>query len=246
MELSRLLGTEQPLYGLQSKGLEANQPALRSVEEMAESYIQDLRGIQPHGPYHLAGWSFGGIVAYEMARQLSGQQENVRILALFESKVNTRVMSGPITESELSQREQEHLVHVLEDSGIGPETIQGMSFEQQLIAALQHEAAPFQITLSQYRRFLQVKTLNTLAATRYQASPYSGSLILFKSSQSNDPDETYGWSRLTRVSEVCLLPETHALFLNEANSQRLAEKLAELMGTEVAFAAVSASEPLPA
>jgi amino acid adenylation domain-containing protein len=246
MGLSRLLGAEQPLYGLQSRGLEANQPALRSVEEMAGSYIQDMRTIQPHGPYYLAGWSFGGIVAYEMAQQLRAQQEEVRMLALLESKANTRAISGPITESELAEREQEYLVQALEDSGMVPETIQGMNFEQQLTAALQHEAAPFQITLAQYRRFLQVKTLNTLAATRYQARPYPGSLVLFKCNQSDDPDETYGWAKLATVSEIYPLPEMHASFLNGANSHRLAEMLSKLLAGETASSAVAASVSLSA
>src|SRR5262249_7957802 len=103
MGLSRLLGPNQPLFGLQSRGLEANQPALGSVEEMAESYIQDLRAIQPHGPYHLAGWSFGGIVVYEMAQQLTAQHEEVGLLALLESKPNSHARSGPITADELAQ-----------------------------------------------------------------------------------------------------------------------------------------------
>jgi thioesterase domain-containing protein/acyl carrier protein len=241
MGLSRLLGAEQPLYGLQSKGLEPNQPALISIEEMAASYIQDLRAIQPHGPYHLAGWSLGGIVAYEIAQQLTAQQEEVRMLALFESKPNARVISTPISESELAQQEQEYMARVLESGGLVPETIQGMSFEQQLAAALQQEAAPFQITLSQYRRFVHVRALNTLAATRYQARPYQGSLVLFKSSLSVDADETHGWARLATVSEICVLAETHALFLNETNSQRLAEKLNKIMTRDIASPAISAS-----
>ena len=241
MGLSRFLGTEHPLYGLQSRGLEPNQPALRSIEEMAASYIQDLRAIQPHGPYHLAGWSLGGIVAYESAQQLTAQHEEIRLLALFESKPNAHPISAPISESELAQHEQKYLANVLESGGVAPDIIQGMSFEQQLAAALQQEAAPFQITLSQYQRFVHVRALNSLAATRYQARSYQGSLVLFKSSLSADQDETYGWARLATVSEICALPETHATFLNEANSQRLAERLNEIMTRDIASAAISAS-----
>jgi hypothetical protein len=124
------------------------------------------------------------------------------------------------------------------------ETIQSLNFEERLTAALRHEAIPFQITAAQYRRFLRVKTLNSLASTRYRARPYSGSVVLFKSSQSNDPDETYGWNKLATVRAVCSLPEPHALFLNEDNSQRIAKKLNELMAPKMASAA--ASEPLSA
>jgi thioesterase domain-containing protein/acyl carrier protein len=241
MGLSRMLGHEQPLYGLQSRGLEPNQAALESIEEMAASYIQDMRAIQPHGPYYLAGWSLGGIIAYEIAQQLSAQQEETRMLALIESRPNAHVIGTPISEAEISQREQEYLVHVLQSRGMAPETIQEMSFEQQLETALQQEAAPFQITLPQYRRFLQVRTLNVLAAMRYQARPYPGSVVLFKSNLSEVMDETYGWARLAAISEICLLPESHALFLNEANSRKLAEKLNEMMARYIASSAMSAS-----
>lgn len=79
----------QPLYGLQSIGLNGQQPH-RRVEDMAAHYIQEMQTIQPSGPYYLGGYSFGGYVAFEMARQLQAQGEKVALLALFDAELEGR------------------------------------------------------------------------------------------------------------------------------------------------------------
>ena len=79
--LSRRLGTGQPVYGFKSRGLDGEQEFSR-IEEMAAAYVKDLRVVQPHGPYYLGGYCFGGNVAFEMARQLSSAGEKIALLAL--------------------------------------------------------------------------------------------------------------------------------------------------------------------
>jgi len=84
-ELARHLGTEQPFYGLQPFGMDGLHVPLTSIEEMADCYIEALRQVQPHGPYQLGGWSFGGLVAYEMAQQLHQAGEQVSLLAILDT-----------------------------------------------------------------------------------------------------------------------------------------------------------------
>ncbi|MGV9698840.1 alpha/beta fold hydrolase, partial [Streptomyces sp. NPDC003470] len=74
-----------PLYGLQARTLlqGAEPPATLSV--MAADYVEQLRSVQPKGPYHLVGWSFGGLVAFEMATQLQQQGEEIALLALLDA-----------------------------------------------------------------------------------------------------------------------------------------------------------------
>src|SRR5262249_20922863 len=84
-ELSNLLGPEQPFYGLQARGLNGEQAPATRVEDMAADYIDALRTVQPAGPYALGGWSIGGVVAFEMARQLEAQGQRVDRLALLDS-----------------------------------------------------------------------------------------------------------------------------------------------------------------
>ena len=79
--LSRHLGLSQPVYGFRSQALDGL-PEFPSIEEMAAQYVSDLRKVQSVGPYYLGGYCFGGVVAYEMARQILNDGENVALLAL--------------------------------------------------------------------------------------------------------------------------------------------------------------------
>ncbi|AOX02682.1 hypothetical protein BJP34_27465 [Moorena producens PAL-8-15-08-1] len=90
-ELARHLDQDYPVYGLQSLGLDGQQQPLTSVEEMASHYIQAIQQIQPQGSYHLIGWSFGGVIAYEMAQQLQTKNTSVALLTLIDSYVPTLI-----------------------------------------------------------------------------------------------------------------------------------------------------------
>jgi amino acid adenylation domain-containing protein len=83
--LIHYLDTDQPVYGLQARGLNGASPLAETIDEMASDYIKQIRRIQPNGPYHLLGWSFGGNVVHNMAAQLEEQGESVALLALLDS-----------------------------------------------------------------------------------------------------------------------------------------------------------------
>ncbi len=84
-DLSRYLGSDQPFYGLQSKGLDGTCPPLTRVEEMAALYVKEIRGVRLHGPYYLGGYCGGGTIAFEVAQQLRAAGEQIALLALFDT-----------------------------------------------------------------------------------------------------------------------------------------------------------------
>src|SRR5262249_55208892 len=84
-DLARYLGSDQPFFGLQPQGLDGRDSCHTRVEQMAAHYISEIRSIQPMGPYFLGGYSFGGIVAFEMAQQLTAQNQKVGLLILFDT-----------------------------------------------------------------------------------------------------------------------------------------------------------------
>jgi aspartate racemase len=84
-DLARYLGTDQPLYGLQARGLDGSEAPVGRLEEMAAHHVDEIRSIQPEGPYFLGGLSFGGTVAFEMAQQLTAQGHEVALLVLFDT-----------------------------------------------------------------------------------------------------------------------------------------------------------------
>src|SRR6185369_13895071 len=87
--LARRLGREQPVYGLQSKGLDPDRKATARVEDMASEYLAELLAVQPEGPYHLGGWSMGGVIAFEMARQLTAHGKSVAPVVIIDSTIQT-------------------------------------------------------------------------------------------------------------------------------------------------------------
>jgi phthiocerol/phenolphthiocerol synthesis type-I polyketide synthase E len=84
-ELAQHLGDDQPFYGLQAQGLDGTCAPLTKIEEMAASYVREIKKVQPAGPYFISGYCMGGTVAYEVAQQLQQRGDRVAMLALFDT-----------------------------------------------------------------------------------------------------------------------------------------------------------------
>jgi thioesterase domain-containing protein len=84
-ELARHMVPDQPFYGIQPQGINGDIPFLSSVQQMASCYIAEMLKVQPEGPYYIGGYSFGGLVAFEMARQLRADGLEVAFLALVDT-----------------------------------------------------------------------------------------------------------------------------------------------------------------
>jgi len=87
-QLAVAMHSDVPVYGLRARGLQGEAPQ-GSVEEMAATYIEVIRSRQPHGPYRVAGHSFGGLLAFEIARLLSEQGEEIDWLGLIDAELST-------------------------------------------------------------------------------------------------------------------------------------------------------------
>src|SRR5258708_14035331 len=83
--LARQMGPDQPFYGMQAPGLDGREPCLERVEDLALRYLEQLEIVQPEGPYLLGGYSFGGLVALEMARRLIAQDRKVGLLVMVDT-----------------------------------------------------------------------------------------------------------------------------------------------------------------
>lgn len=86
-ELAQALGKDQPVYGLQARGLDGVAEPHDSMHDMARDYLKEIMASNPDGPYCLAGFSLGGTIAFEMARQLREQGKTVKIVAEFDTYV---------------------------------------------------------------------------------------------------------------------------------------------------------------
>ncbi|MER8158413.1 amino acid adenylation domain-containing protein [Streptomyces sp. NPDC094472] len=83
--LVRHLGADVPVHGIQARGLDGTGPLPASMDEMVEDYLARIRSVQPHGPYRLAGWSFGGLTAQALAVRIRAEGEEVGMLAVLDS-----------------------------------------------------------------------------------------------------------------------------------------------------------------
>ncbi|MBF6331099.1 amino acid adenylation domain-containing protein [Nocardia transvalensis] len=83
--LARHLPADQPLYALQALGIDAGTTPLETIPDMAAAYVRAIRRVQPEGPYHIGGWSLGGLIAFEMLHQLEAAGHEVATFALLDS-----------------------------------------------------------------------------------------------------------------------------------------------------------------
>ncbi|MGO8795977.1 MAG: amino acid adenylation domain-containing protein [Candidatus Sulfotelmatobacter sp.] len=93
--LAAYLGTDQPVYGLQSAGLDGRSAVDGRFENVARKYVDEIRQVQPHGPYMLGGYCLGGTLALEMARQLLESGETVGFVGMIET-YNIRALRWPL------------------------------------------------------------------------------------------------------------------------------------------------------
>lgn len=91
--LSRSLGDQQPFYALQAYAMTHRDYSVKTIEDLAKLYFKEIREVQPNGPYRLGGWSMGGFIAYEIAKLLKQEGEEVIELSMIDTYLTkTRVM----------------------------------------------------------------------------------------------------------------------------------------------------------
>ncbi|QLE54107.1 amino acid adenylation domain-containing protein [Nostoc sp. TCL26-01] len=237
-QLANYLGTDQPFYGLQAQGFYGDAEPLTSVEDMASLYVQTIREFQPQGPYHVGGWSFGGVVAYEVAQQLSRQGQEVALLAILDSYV-------PILLDKQKPIDDVYLVGVLsrvfggmfgQDNLVTPEEIEYLSVEAKIDyiidKARKAQIFPPGVERQNNRRILDV-LVGTLKATyAYVRQPYPGKVTIFRAKEKHimAPDPTLVWVELFSVMaakdiRIIDVPGNHYSFVLQPHVQVLAQRL---------------------
>ncbi|MGG1243884.1 amino acid adenylation domain-containing protein [Bacillus cabrialesii] len=111
------IGTDYPIYGLQARGIGQRDELPKTLDDMAEDYIEQIRTIQPKGPYHLLGWSLGGNVVQAMATQLQNQGEEVSLVVMLDAYPNHFL---PIKEA---PDDEEALIALLALGGYDPDSL---------------------------------------------------------------------------------------------------------------------------
>ena len=232
--LSRRLGPDQPFYGLEHPGLDGESESHARIEEMATDYLAALRAVQPEDPYLLGGWSFGGIIAFEMAQQLEAQGQKVALLALMDASALAPEQSSAaaIEGTALLALARDFGFDVDDDTFLS-DHLSRLAPDEQLTYIFERvratHLAPPDVELAQLRRHLYVLQTNLRARQSYRPQNYPGLITLLLASERSGvvpQDPTLGWGKLaTGGIEVQPVPGNHYTILREPHVQVLAERL---------------------
>jgi thioesterase domain-containing protein len=227
--LARHLGPGQPFYGLRSRGLAEGETPLERIEDMAALYVEELRRVQPAGPYRIGGWSLGGLIAFEMARQLREAgvpAEDVELLILDSSP---RV-AGTEEPSRLDiLLDVARYVETLWNRplGLAAEDLEPLDPEGRLDLLVQRLRAadllPPEAGEAGIRRIVEVYAANTRAVRAYAPGRWAGRVTVFRAGEDSDD---LGWREISDGPvEVHTVPATHLTMLVEPAVARLAQQI---------------------
>ncbi len=230
--LAQRLGAQQPFYALQARGLDDDQEPETQVEAMARDYLEAVRTVQSHGPYLLGGWSFGGLVAFEMARQLQALGEEVQLLAMLDTKA--------FGEGELEKDEASLLASFALHLGLSREQLQDAAeaisraeTDDYLSLLLEHAKTasiiPHDMSVARLRQHFRVFEANVRAAQSYRPAKLDTNITIFRAAERPpdvDAGATLGWSQLgLEKIEVHEVPGTHLTMMRDPHVSVLAELL---------------------
>jgi thioesterase domain-containing protein len=242
VELARALGDDLPFYALQAEGLEAGSTPLTSIEEMAAHYIKAIMSIQPRGPYLLGGWSMGGLIALEVARQLQNQQLEVGLVVLMDSWASApRHQLVEIGSIRFMQNFVLDLFGSLEQTS--EEWFAGLQSleteEEQLLfiaeRAKQLRILPSDVEHAQIARLLSVFKANLCAAQAYRPQNCHQPLLLFYAEEELEGEERADRLDLYELArgeqERYSIPGNHYTILTQPRVQLVAERLRARLDT---------------
>jgi amino acid adenylation domain-containing protein len=253
-KIASLLESDRAVYGLQPHGLDGKQLPLQSIEAMADAYLQEIRKKQPAGPYFLGGVCLGGVIAYEMAQQLTAAGEHVALVALIDS-----FMPGDLTylhqRPELMQYLDWHFGEMLLLPGL-----QGIKYVLRWMAnggVRLRNAVGFGNQSSLTRATRRVAEAHLKAIRNYCPQPYDGKVVQLMCSDGSFrsyEDRRLAWSSLLSAGfEVQIIPGNHLSMVEEPHVRVLAEELevrlqragGETIGRHRSRRSLEASRPKP-
>jgi len=205
-QLTRHLDEDIPVYGLA-----AEPPAkltLRTMQGMAARLVQAIRTIQPKGPYRIAGWSFGGTLAYEIATQLIGNDDEVQFLGLLDAMYGTVEIGRFSQDSEILRElvlQQNPSSTVLENLNSIDSTDLDILWEKCKELSLAPENL-ISLTAKDLRLYFSRIRMHIEALNMYEGSSIHIPIYLFAAQDNSAVEPLYGWSKILPAERLLLIP----------------------------------------
>jgi amino acid adenylation domain-containing protein len=239
-ELAQWLDVSIPVYGLAATGFAPGETPVRRLPEMAARYIQAIRGVQAEGPYRLAGWSAGGMVAYEMARQLGDDGHDVGFVGLLDTASDYWRRRPADGDGAARWTEANYMLSWLPESL--PEK-QRQRFEQLAaandvdamlrLAMAQHvlpPGLPRELEADMLRTYFGVAYATQEALLNYVPVSIDVPVSLFIAAEETRVDATLGWRQLLGERLVFkATPGTHMTMLESPHIGELSRALSEAL-----------------
>ena len=213
MRLTKALGAEQTVYGFEASGLAPGEPLASSLEAMAATYVRELLSARPYGPYYLVGWSFGGVLAFEMARQLHEAGGNIGAIVFLDApapKVVQEAFDRKIEDFQASDelildfiQRQLDMMRMVFGKPKRKATGQKLTWQQAIDEFQQIGALPPEYSIPELRRKMIVFANCTLLAGRYDAPRWAAPVVHFRAGK-NVVNLDFDWRPFTtqRVKSV--------------------------------------------
>lgn len=242
-DLAQHLGDVHPVYGLQAKGLDGSELPDLLIADQAAHYLQEIRQVQPTGPYFIGGLSSGGVVAFEMAQQLIRRGETVGMVALIDSD-----LPGPnrLPLNQLYDRKKRELSHrlkyhfknlVFRTDRLKYFRKKKKALQRKLRTIIWNYMDRIYETLGRPLppTLLKVQEANEQAVKRYIPTFYPGEITLFLASDFRIEVSPYApleWRNFAAEIHVEKMPGDHISILDEPHVQVLAERLKQLIAAK--------------
>ncbi len=223
-----------PVVAFQSASLDGRTPADPTVETMVERYLAALSPLQRRGPYRLVGSSFGGMVAFEAARQLAARGESVQLVAMLDTPG-----PGDYPRAHADDAEVLSYIATLLEHPIAAEELRELGAEAQLARFIARAAPrlPPGITPAEFAVYLAAFKSNTRAMRAYAPPPWQAPPpVLFVKAATRDPqlptNPERAWQRLLPADRLTVetVPGAHLSMLAGATGRALGRRLMALLG----------------
>jgi thioesterase domain-containing protein len=239
------MGPDQPFYGLEPEGLDGRRVHRTTVEQMAAHYLSQIRKVQPVGPYFLGGYCFGGLVAFEMARQLQNGGEQAALVAMFSAPLRFhRLAPAHTSKPEVGRAPG---VRRTKLSSIGD----GLRWRYRSLT----RSLRSRLHISTCKLFLALgvpipQTLRTMYVVRminatesiYAPKLYPGTVTLFRGRGLYEDDPNMGWEGLARTLEVCEVGDGGLRSRRDIMNEPLVGMLAKQLDASIAKANTGSNE----
>lgn len=238
------MGIDQPFYALQPQGLDGMSKLHQTVPQMAAHYIMEIRRKQPTGPYYLGGYSGGGVVAFEMAKQLVATGERIGGLVFLDSVAPGIVMPTTLDKLDnyftgLRQKGLGHAFNVARGAA---------NRRMEMVATLARK--PLRRLFPYHYRLENIADTWNEAFAAYQPTPYAGEAMLFRASTGLvagvDIGHFNGWEGLILGNiEVNESPGDHTSMCEQPHVRVLARRLRSYLHRQVRDNMVQNADPSP-